>query len=237
MARRHGHGSLSQACQQSSAYMLMRRINEERWSETVLGGMIYIIAVLIFFTFAVFNFSFDLGIILVIIYAILAIKLHRDRKISKIQDEITRDTMFLDRLTQQYRDCLEEKSKAYDLYTKSISEFCAIDCETIGLKKAKSRVIQIAVIKFVEGKPNDEKVFFINPGVRIPDSATKVNKITNEMLKGKPSFSDIAQEIKSLLERHPLVGHHLDFDIDMLREEFSRINISFDPKIFRGCPS
>jgi len=108
----------------------------------------------------------------------------------------------------------------------AFGKFCAVDVETTGVKRATSRVLQLALVLFDGGKPVGKRVWLFNPGVPIPPNATKVNRITNEMVVSCRSFKECAEEIRPLLERYPLVAHNLEFDTDMVNEEFDRIGPS-----------
>jgi DNA polymerase III epsilon subunit-like protein len=102
--------------------------------------------------------------------------------------------------------------------------FCSVDVETTGLKRASSRVIQVGLCLFDNGKINGTRVWWIDPGVRIPISATKVNNIRDEDVRGKGDFRHHAEVLQRLLTRYPLVGHNLYFDVTMLMAEFERID-------------
>jgi hypothetical protein len=59
--------------------------------------------------------------------------------------------------------------------------FCAIDVETTGLASAKCKIIQIAIVTFEGGRVANAWSRYLNPGVKIPVNATKVNNITDIM--------------------------------------------------------
>lgn len=118
-----------------------------------------------------------------------------------------------------------------DIERSYLQNFCAIDVETTGLKFASSRVIQVSLVLFHNGSRAGSRNFFINPGVKVPVNATKVNKITNSMLFDQPTFSEIQFELYHLINKYPLVGHNLYFDVMMLRSEFEKLGTPFSPKI------
>ncbi len=65
---------------------------------------------------------------------------------------------------------------------------------------------------------------------KIPPFATKINKITNEYCKerGKP-LKEVMLKIKELIERADvLVAHNYEFDLDVLKGEFGKINADKD---------
>jgi DNA polymerase-3 subunit epsilon len=111
-------------------------------------------------------------------------------------------------------------------YALAYDNFCAVDVETTGVKAASSRIIQLAIVLFADGRPVGKKEWMFNPGCKIPSGATKVNRITNEMISCKPSFASLADTIRPILEHYPLVAHNLEFDTDMLHAEFDKLGPS-----------
>jgi len=70
------------------------------------------------------------------------------------------------------------------------------DLETTGVNTATDRIVQISMIKvFPDGK-EDKYNYFVNPGIPIPAEATAIHGITDEMVRDKPLFSEIAPEIE-----------------------------------------
>lgn len=96
------------------------------------------------------------------------------------------------------------------------------DVETTGVDPASDRIIQIGISRLVDGAP----LFYnqlIYPGFDISPRITELTGITNEMLKGKPRFEDVAEKIYPLVSDCALVGYNLlNFDIPILWEEFNR---------------
>lgn len=104
------------------------------------------------------------------------------------------------------------------------------DIESTGLNVLKDRILQIALIKYDKGKSQPEELFLlINPGVPISDEAFAVHGISNDMIRNKPTFSQLGQEIYDFIGDADLAGYNSDrFDIPMLIEEFNRIGLDFD---------
>jgi DNA polymerase III epsilon subunit-like protein len=100
--------------------------------------------------------------------------------------------------------------------------------ETTGLNRATSNVLQVAIVLFVNGRPNGKRVWWIDPEVRIPKNATKVNRIRDEDVRGKGNFTAHATDISRILAKYPLVGHNLSFDYCMLRAECTRAGVAFN---------
>lgn len=111
-----------------------------------------------------------------------------------------------------------------------------LDLETTGTDIAKDRIVQIAVVKhFFDGRPREKKCLLINPQIPIPKEATEVHKITDDMVKNAPHFSQIAKSMLGYLDGCIISGYNImGFDIPLLVEELLRakVEFSFDDTTF-----
>jgi len=91
-----------------------------------------------------------------------------------------------------------------------------LDTETTGLE-VKDRICALGVIT-----ENEAHYELINPGKKIPPSASAIHHITNEMVKEAPSFAESlsVQKLKSLnTPENILVSHNAPFELEMLQKE------------------
>ncbi len=106
---------------------------------------------------------------------------------------------------------------------------CFFDLETTGVNISQDRILEIAVIKVM---PNGEvlrKADVLNPTIPISKESTAIHGISNEDVKDKPTFKDVAKEYARFLEGADLSGFNiLKFDVPVLVEEFLRAGIDFD---------
>ena len=106
---------------------------------------------------------------------------------------------------------------------------CFFDIEATGINVANDRIIEIAVIKVM---PNGEvlrKSNLLNPTIPIPAESTAIHGITEEDIKDKPTFKEVAREYARFFEGADLAGFNiLKFDVPMLVEEFLRADVEFD---------
>jgi DNA polymerase III subunit epsilon len=121
------------------------------------------------------------------------------------------------------KKALEQIENTWSL---AFGRFAAIDTETTGKNAAEARTIQLAIVLFKNGKPVGKRDWLFNPGIPIPPNATKVNRITNDMVRTAPRLKSLLGEIKPLLERYPVVAHNLRYDTEVLAADFSRFNQS-----------
>ena len=103
-----------------------------------------------------------------------------------------------------------------------------LDLETTGVAVEADRIVEIAVLKIL---PDGSKLRYegrINPGIRIPPEATQVHGISDEDVKDKPQFSEVAAEIAEFLDGCDIGGFNVAaFDLRLLQNEFSRAGVEF----------
>lgn len=97
-----------------------------------------------------------------------------------------------------------------------IGSFVVVDIETTGLSCANSKIIEVGAIKFEDWTPVEKFHTLINPGKHIPNDATKVNNITDEMVANSPAFVEIIDSLDSFIGKSNIVGHNLAFDLKFL---------------------
>lgn len=106
---------------------------------------------------------------------------------------------------------------------------CVFDLETTGINITQDRIIEIAVIKLMPNGETLRKTNRINPTIVIPKESSDIHGITNEDVKDKPTFKEVAKEYVKFMEGCDLAGFNiLKFDMPMLVEEFLRADVEFD---------
>lgn len=98
---------------------------------------------------------------------------------------------------------------------QSAANFVVVDTETTGVRAA-SAIIEVSAIKFSDFKPVEILSTLIKPARPIPQEATRINKITNEMVSNAPRIWDIMPALNTFVSGLPLVGHNLSFDLGYL---------------------
>jgi DNA polymerase-3 subunit epsilon len=104
------------------------------------------------------------------------------------------------------------------------------DVETTGLNVIRDRIVQIALVKLHKsGAPPAELSLLINPGIPISLESMLIHGITPDVLRNKPTFQQVAQQIFDFIGDADLGGYNSNrFDVPMLMEEFARVGIEFD---------
>lgn len=105
------------------------------------------------------------------------------------------------------------------------------DTETTGIKPGKDRVIEIAAFD-----PEQDLHFctFINPECPIPQEATAISNITDEMVKDAPLIRDAIQSFVEFCTGDViLIAHNNDaFDRLFLESEFQRAGLPMPEWLF-----
>lgn len=106
-----------------------------------------------------------------------------------------------------------------------------IDLETTGVNLGTDRIVEIAIVKILTDGTKSVKRKLINPEMPIPKSASDIHGITDEMVKDAPTFKQVGQELKQMLDGCDFSGYNSNrFDIPLLMEEFLRAKVDFDMK-------
>lgn len=114
---------------------------------------------------------------------------------------------------------------------KLTKPLASIDLETTGVNLGTDRIVEIAIVKILTDGSRVVKRKLINPEMPIPKSSSDIHGITNDMVKDAPTFKQVAQELKQVLDGCDIAGYNSNrFDIPLLMEEFLRVQVEFDMK-------
>jgi DNA polymerase III subunit epsilon len=106
---------------------------------------------------------------------------------------------------------------------------CFFDLETTGTNITADRIIEIAVVKVFPNGEIVRKYNLVHPTVTILRESTAIHGISNEDVKDKPPFRDLARDYAKFFEGADLAGFNiLKFDVPVLVEEFIRAGVEFD---------
>ncbi len=106
-------------------------------------------------------------------------------------------------------------------------EFTVFDTETTGLEpESGDRIVEIAGIRIKGSKRISTFQSLINPGVPISQSAFRVNKITENMLKDAPLPKEILPKFLDFIRGSCLCSYNAVFDLGFLNNELKIIGES-----------
>ena len=103
------------------------------------------------------------------------------------------------------------------------------DLETTGLDLVKDRIIQLSYIKIYPDRREERGNELINPERHIEPIITQLTGISDEDVKDKPTFKQLAPTLNDKFTGCDFAGFNSNhFDIPLLAEEFLRAGIDFD---------
>lgn len=125
--------------------------------------------------------------------------------------------------------------------------FAVVDLETTGGPPSEESITEIALVLMCGSKIEGEWDSLLDPGNSITPFVQRLTGITDEMVRGKPSFTNVSEKLYELLEGRILVAHNIAFDYGYLRQAFSRHALEISPlrlctlrlarKTFPGLPA
>ena len=108
-------------------------------------------------------------------------------------------------------------------------DFIGFDIETTGTLSHQDLIVEIAAVRFQEGKVQEVYQSFIGIDSAMPEQATAINGITDDMLKGQPSIPEVLTEFALFCGDHLLVAHNAIFDFQFLARDIKK-NQTLAPK-------
>lgn len=97
-----------------------------------------------------------------------------------------------------------------------LKDYVVLDTETTGLSRSADKIIDIAIVKVVNGEIAEVFNTFVNPQMPIPPAASKVNHIYDKDVADAPSYSDIADKVADMVLNQVVIGHNVTFDLDFI---------------------
>ncbi|MDP2663732.1 MAG: 3'-5' exonuclease, partial [Dehalococcoidia bacterium] len=94
--------------------------------------------------------------------------------------------------------------------------FVSLDLETTGLNPQAEAILEIGAVKFRSGEASETWHTFVDPKRPIPPYIQALTGITNDMVRGAPTFSSVAGELAAFVRDAPIIGHRISFDLGFL---------------------
>lgn len=126
-------------------------------------------------------------------------------------------------------------SSALPLWAENLAVF---DTETTGIDTASARVVTSTVALIgAAGNVIERYDCMIDPGVEIPEAATRVHGISTATarqsgMNAAVGISQIIEQLTSMLDRgFPIVAYNAPFDLSLLRAEAARHDLPWPAEI------
>ncbi|WP_157990509.1 DNA polymerase III subunit epsilon [Candidatus Erwinia haradaeae] len=95
---------------------------------------------------------------------------------------------------------------------------------TIGLPHEGHRIIEIGAVEVINRRLTGNNFhFYINPNRLVEPEAFRIHGISDDFLKDKPTFSQIADDFLAYIKGGELIIHNASFDIGFIDYEFSKL--------------
>lgn len=102
------------------------------------------------------------------------------------------------------------------------SSYCMLDLETTGYSPLWDEILEIAAIKYSEGKEVARFHSLVKPLHRdhVPMFITELTGITNEMLEDAPQIPNVISSFDEFLGDSIIVGYNVSFDTNFLYDAY-----------------
>jgi DNA polymerase-3 subunit epsilon len=101
--------------------------------------------------------------------------------------------------------------------------FIAFDLETTGTLPGVDQIVEIGAVQFNDaGQPETIFATLINPGIPMPEAASRVNGIHDNMLVGKPNVRDVLDAFAEFCGDEIMVAHNAAFDAQFLTADIKK---------------
>ena len=97
------------------------------------------------------------------------------------------------------------------------------------------RILEVAAVELVDRRLTGNHLHrYINPQRPSDEGALQVHGLTEEFLRDKPKFGEIARELLDFINGAELVIHNASFDLSFLDNEFGLLKLK---RVKEYCPS
>lgn len=100
--------------------------------------------------------------------------------------------------------------------------FIAFDLETTGTLPGVDKIVEVGAVRFVNGEVEAVFSTLVDPQRGIPEGASRVNGITDDMVIGKPKIEELLEPLSDFCGDDMLVAHNAPFDFQFLVADYKR---------------
>lgn len=104
-----------------------------------------------------------------------------------------------------------------------VPDYVVFDLETTGTSPEYDKVVEISAVRVRNGQVESEFSKLVNPEMQIPFYASEVNGITDDMVKGAPTFDSALKDFLDFIGDDVLVGHNIhSFDMKFIYRDTNK---------------
>ncbi|MBN2301322.1 MAG: 3'-5' exonuclease [Lentisphaerae bacterium] len=103
--------------------------------------------------------------------------------------------------------------------------FVVFDIETTGFSPDQDRIVELAALKFKGTNDIATMSCLVNPGIRIPVSASRIHGIDNAMVINQPKSAKALSDFFVFANGSVLLAHNARFDVKFVEVEARRNGI------------
>jgi DNA polymerase III subunit epsilon len=100
--------------------------------------------------------------------------------------------------------------------------FIAFDLETTGILAGVDRIVEIGAVRFIDGQIDGVYSTLVDPLMPIPPGASRVNGISDDMVKGKPKIEELLESFAEFCADDHLIAHNAEFDTQFLKADIHK---------------
>lgn len=101
--------------------------------------------------------------------------------------------------------------------------FVAFDLETTGTLPGVDKIVEVGAVRFVDGQIESVFSTLVDPECPIPEVASRINGISDEMVRGKPKIDELIDSLTQFCEADVMVAHNAPFDFQFLLSDIQRL--------------
>lgn len=103
-------------------------------------------------------------------------------------------------------------------------DYCVVDLETTSKYVLKAEIVEISALKVRDGVVVGEYNQLVNPECCIPEEASSVNKITDDMVKGEPTIKEVLYDFMNFIGDDVIVGYNnAAYDMNIIYDKYLRL--------------
>lgn len=107
-----------------------------------------------------------------------------------------------------------------------VRDYVVFDLETTGVSTKKDKIIEISALKVRNEHVVDQFSYLVNPERKIPISASKVNRITNEMVQTSPTIKEVLPKFLEFVGNSTLLGQNIQrFDFKLIERDCIQLGL------------